>query len=104
MGSLSDGLGRRRLLLIGSVLFGAASVLAAMSTSPEMLILVRALLGIGGATLMLSTLSLIRTIFADPAQRRRAISVRAAAFAGGSAAGVHPGSSCGRSTTSSRWP
>ncbi|WP_129657802.1 MFS transporter [Rothia halotolerans] len=87
MGSLSDRIGRRRLLLIGSVLFGAASVLAAMSTSPEMLILARALLGIGGATLMPSTLSLIRTIFADPAQRRRAISVWAAAFAGGAGLG-----------------
>ncbi|MCP3426051.1 MFS transporter [Rothia sp. AR01] len=87
MGSLSDRIGRRRLLLIGSVLFGAASVLAAASTSPEMLIVARALLGIGGATLMPSTLSLIRTIFADPAQRRRAISVWAAAFAGGAGLG-----------------
>ncbi|WP_341464896.1 MFS transporter, partial [Gordonia paraffinivorans] len=75
MGSLGDRIGRRRLLLIGSLLFGAASAIAAFSTSPEMLIAARALLGIGGATLMPSTLSLIRNIFADPDQRRRAISV-----------------------------
>lgn len=89
MGSLGDRIGRRRLLLIGSLLFGAASAIAAFSTSPEMLIAARALLGIGGATLMPSTLSLIRNIFADPDQRRRAISVWAAAFAGG--AGLGPG-------------
>lgn len=87
MGSLGDRIGRRRLLLIGSLLFGAASAIAAFSTSAEMLIAARALLGIGGATLMPSTLSLIRNIFADPEQRRRAISVWAAAFAGGAGLG-----------------
>ncbi|VEW14794.1 Antiseptic resistance protein [Brevibacterium casei] len=87
MGSLGDRIGRRRLLLIGSVLFGLASAIAAFSTSPEMLIAARALLGIGGATLMPSTLSLIRNIFADADQRRRAISVWAAAFAGGAGLG-----------------
>ena len=87
MGSLGDRIGRRRLLLIGSVAFGAASVLAAFAWSPEVLIAARALLGIGGATLMPSTLSLIRTAFEEPAQRRRAISVWMAAFAGGAGLG-----------------
>lgn len=87
MGSLGDRVGRRRLLLVGSVLFGLASAIAAFSTTPEMLIAARALLGVGGATLMPSTLSLIRNIFADPDQRRRAISVWAAAFAGGAGLG-----------------
>ena len=51
MGTLGDRIGRRRLLLIGAAAFGAASVLAAFSSSPEMLIASRALLGIAGATL-----------------------------------------------------
>ncbi|MFJ7206681.1 MFS transporter [Streptomyces sp. NPDC098789] len=87
MGSLGDRIGRRRLLLTGAVAFGAASLLAAFAWNAEALILARALLGLGGATLMPSTLSLIRNIFEDPAQRRRAISVWAAAFAGGAGLG-----------------
>src|SRR5688572_21609577 len=75
MGTLGDRIGRRRLLLTGAVAFGAASVLAAFATSPEMLIAARALLGIGGATLAPSTLSLIRNMFHDPDQRRAAIGV-----------------------------
>ncbi|WP_181782884.1 MFS transporter, partial [Pseudonocardia pini] len=59
MGTLGDRIGRRRLLLIGAVAFGLTSVLAAFSTTPEMLIVSRALLGISGATIAPSTLSLI---------------------------------------------
>ena len=66
MGTLGDRIGRRRLLLIGAAAFGVASVLAAFSTSAEMLIATRALLGIAGATLAPSTLSLIRNMFLDP--------------------------------------
>ena len=51
MGTLGDRIGRRRLLLIGAAAFGVASVLAAFSTSAEMLIATRALLGVAGATL-----------------------------------------------------
>ncbi|WP_106848317.1 MFS transporter [Blastococcus sp. Marseille-P5729] len=87
MGNIGDRIGRRRLLLIGAVAFGAASMLAAFAWSPEVLIAARALLGIGGATLMPSTLALIRNIFTDPAQRRRAVSVWVAAFAGGAGLG-----------------
>ena len=87
MGSLGDRIGRRRLLLIGAAAFGAASVLAAYASSPEMLIAARALLGIGGATLAPSTLSLIRNMFVDPGQRRAAIGVWTAAFTGGVAIG-----------------
>ena len=87
MGSLGDRIGRRRLLLLGAPLFGAASLLAAFATSAEMLIAARALLGLGGATLMPSTLGLIRTIFPDRRQRRTAIAVWAMAFSGGSALG-----------------
>ncbi|MGH3481536.1 MAG: MFS transporter, partial [Nocardioidaceae bacterium] len=60
MGTLGDRIGRRRLLLVGATGFAVASGLAAFSTTPEMLIAARALLGIAGATLMPSTLSLIR--------------------------------------------
>ena len=87
MGNLGDRFGRRKILLIGAVVFGAASVLAAFSTSPEMLIAARALMGLGGATLMPSTLSLIRNMFEDPGERAKAIGVWTAAFAGGGALG-----------------
>ena len=65
MGTLGDRIGRRRLLLIGAAAFGVASVVAAYSTSPAMLIAARALLGIAGATLMPSTLALISNMFRD---------------------------------------
>ncbi|WP_166355905.1 MFS transporter [Phytoactinopolyspora limicola] len=73
MGTLGDRIGRRRLLMIGATAFAAASVLAAVSTSAEMLIVTRALLGVTGATLMPSTLSLISNMFKDPKQRSFAI-------------------------------
>ncbi|MFC5676125.1 MFS transporter [Aeromicrobium endophyticum] len=87
MGNLSDRFGRRRVLLLGSAAFGAASVLAAFSTSPEMLIAARLMLGVAGATLMPSTLSLIRNIFTDDAERTRAIALWATSFGAGSAIG-----------------
>ncbi|MGE0459728.1 MAG: MFS transporter [Bauldia sp.] len=87
MGTLGDRIGRRRLLLFGSAAFGAASVLAAFSTTPTMLIVARALLGIAGATLAPSTLSLIRSMFVDPRQRTFAIGVWIACFSAGGALG-----------------
>lgn len=87
MGTLGDRIGRRKLLLIGAFAFGAASVLAAYSSSAETLILARALLGVGGATLMPSTLSLIRNVFLDRRERQTAIAVWAAAFAAGAGLG-----------------
>ncbi|MFC5064188.1 MFS transporter [Actinomycetospora atypica] len=86
-GSLGDRIGRRRLLLIGTAAFGLASVAAAFAPSAGALIAARALLGLGGATLMPSTLSLIKTVFPEPSARRRAIGVWAAVFSGGAAAG-----------------
>ncbi|MBN6035000.1 MFS transporter [Amycolatopsis sp. 195334CR] len=83
MGSLGDRIGRRRLLLSGAALFGLASVAAAFSTSPELLITARALLGVAGATLAPSTLALIRNMFTDPDQRRAAIGIWTGGFAGG---------------------
>lgn len=87
MGTLGDRIGRRRLLLIGAAAFGVASVLTAFSTSAEMLIATRALLGVAGATLMPSTVSLIRTMFHDPKQRTVAIGVWISSFSGGGAIG-----------------
>ncbi|GAB3476423.1 MFS transporter [Nocardiopsis coralliicola] len=83
MGPLGDRIGRRRLLLIGAAAFGAASLSAALAPSAPALIAARALLGIGGATLAPSSLSLIRTLFADSRQRRTAVGVWTSAFAGG---------------------
>jgi MFS transporter, DHA2 family, multidrug resistance protein len=87
MGTLGDRIGRRRLLLIGASAFGVASVLAAFSTSAEMLIVTRALLGLAGATLAPSTLSLIRNMFLDPHQRTVAIGVWITSFSVGGAIG-----------------
>jgi MFS transporter, DHA2 family, multidrug resistance protein len=87
MGTLGDRIGRRRLLLIGAAAFGAASVLAAFSTSAEMLIAARALLGIAAATLAPSTLSLIRNMFKDDRQRTVAIAVWVTSFSAGAAIG-----------------
>src|SRR5262249_24057462 len=75
MGTLGDRIGRRKLLLVGAAAFGAISVLAAFSTSAEMLIASRALLGLAGATLAPSTLSLIFSMFRDTRQRSVAIGV-----------------------------
>ena len=66
MGTLGDRIGRRRLLLVGAAAFGLVSILAAYSSSPGMLILTRALLGIAGATIMPSTLALIMVMFRAP--------------------------------------
>lgn len=87
MGTLGDRIGRRRLLLVGATTFGAASVMAAYSTSAAMLIAARAVLGIAGATLMPSTLALISSMFVQRLQRALAIGVWATMFALGMAAG-----------------
>ncbi len=87
MGTLGDRIGRRRLLLFGAVAFGAGSVLAAFSTSAEMLIVARALLGVAGATLAPSTLSLIFNMFHDPQQRTFAIGVWIASYSAGAVIG-----------------
>ena len=87
MGTLGDRIGRRKVLLIGAAAFGAASVLAAFSTSAEMLIASRAILGIAGATVAPSTLSLIRNMFVDSNQRTTAIGLWGMSFALGGAIG-----------------
>ncbi|MFC5723249.1 MFS transporter [Streptomyces gamaensis] len=87
MGSLGDRIGRKKLLLSGAVAFGAVSALNAYATSPELMILARALLGVAGATLMPSTLALIRNLFHDPRERSLAIGVWGAMASAGAAVG-----------------
>ncbi|WP_129358346.1 MFS transporter [Rothia uropygioeca] len=87
MGSLGDRIGRRRLLLIGSTGFTIISVAAAFAPSPGWLIAARAAMGLFGSVLMPATLSLIRNIFVEPNERRKAIAIWAAGFSGGAALG-----------------
>src|SRR5512145_2574123 len=87
MGTLGDRIGRRKLLLIGAATFGVASVAAAFSTSAPMLIAARAALGVAAATLAPSTLSLIRNMFHDPAQRTVAVSIWIMSYSAGAAIG-----------------
>lgn len=87
MGTLGDRFGRRRMLLIGATGFAAVSALAAFAPSAEWLIAARAGMGVFGAMLMPSTLSLLRSIFTDRDQRRLAIAVWASMFSAGSALG-----------------
>ena len=85
-GVLGDRFGRKRILLIGLVLFGFASALCAFASSPGELIAFRALMGIGGASVMPISLSIITVIF-PPQERGKAIGVWAAAVGGAVALG-----------------
>ncbi len=87
MGTLGDRIGRRKLLLIGAAAFGLASTVAAFSPTADLLIAARALLGVAGATLMPSTMSLIRNMFLNSRQRTAAIGIWVSGFSVGSAIG-----------------
>ncbi|MFJ8853954.1 MFS transporter [Streptomyces sp. NPDC102437] len=86
-GTLGDRVGRRRVLLLGYALFGVASALAAMADSPAVLIVARALLGVGGAMIMPATLSILRQVFPDRRERAVAIGIWTAVAAVGAATG-----------------
>ena len=86
-GSLSDRFGRKGALQVGIVLFGIGSVLSALADSAPQLIATRAFMGIGGALIMPSTLSLLTNTFRDPKERGRAIGI----WAGFSGVGVAAG-------------
>ena len=73
-GVLGDRYGRRLALVVGLVLFALASLLAAFSSSPEALIASRALMGVGGAAVMPSTLSIISSVF-EADERGKAIGI-----------------------------
>ncbi|QDI90712.1 MFS transporter [Salicibibacter halophilus] len=87
MGRLGDKIGRRRLLIIGISVYGLASLMAAFSTAAWLLIAIRALLGIATATVMPSTMSLLRSMFPEPKQFSVAIAINLSAFSAGMALG-----------------
>ena len=85
--ALGDRLGRRRMLVAGFVIFGAASLGVLLADSPESVIAIRVLLGVGGAMIMPSTLSLIRSLFPDARERATALGIWGATAAVGGALG-----------------
>ncbi|MDX6740864.1 MFS transporter [Actinocorallia sp. A-T 12471] len=85
--SLGDRWGRKRMLIAGFAVFGLASAAVLFAETPGQVIAVRALLGVGGAMIMPSTLSMIRTLFTDPGERARALGVWATMAAAGGALG-----------------
>jgi EmrB/QacA subfamily drug resistance transporter len=87
-GRLSDLYGRRRLFLIGLVLFTAMSLACGIAGSPEFLVVARALQGFGGAIVSVVALSLIMTIFTEPAERAKAMGIFSFVLSGGATAGV----------------
>ena len=87
MGALGDRIGRRKVLLWGSAAFGAASILASLATTPEMLIAARGIQGIAGATLIPSTMSLLFAMFPHKDDRMKAIGFISAGFTSGAALG-----------------
>ncbi|GLW07275.1 MFS transporter [Microtetraspora sp. NBRC 13810] len=87
MGAVGDRIGRRRLLLIGAAAYGVGSAVAAYAPDAGTLIVVRALLGVAGSTLMPSVLSLTAAMFTDPRQRTVAIGVVISSVSGGTAVG-----------------
>ncbi|MCF2531970.1 MFS transporter [Yinghuangia sp. KLBMP8922] len=86
-GALGDRWGRKKLLLVGFGIFAFASLGAAFATEAWQVIAARALLGVGGAAIMPSTLSILRSVFSDPRERALAYAIWAAVFGGGMAVG-----------------
>src|SRR5699024_2964018 len=84
MGVLGDRVGKRRLMVIGAVLFAVVSIAAALTTEPSLMIVWRAVLGLAGAMMLPATLGLIFVLFSDAKQRGVAIGI----WAGGISAGV----------------
>jgi EmrB/QacA subfamily drug resistance transporter len=87
-GRLSDLYGRRRAFLVGLVLFTAMSLACGIAGSQEFLVVARALQGFGGAIVSVVALSLIMTIFTEPAERAKAMGIFSFVLSGGATAGV----------------
>src|SRR5579885_1553950 len=100
-GRAGDLLGRKRLFLIGLVVFTGASLLNGLSSTSGMLIAFRALQGLGAALISPAALSIVSTTFAEGKERARALGVWAAIAIGGSAFGLVLG---GWLTQSFAWP
>jgi len=86
-GNIGDRYGRLKLIMAGAIVFGLGSLGVAYSTTPESMIAFRALMGLGGATLLPSGLAIVSALFPDPRQRAQAIGIFAATFAAGFAIG-----------------
>lgn len=87
-GRMADLLGRRRLFMIGLVLFSIASLLGGLSTSETQLIIARAAQGLGAALIAPAALSMVTNMFAEGAERNKALGVWGAVSGSGGAAGV----------------
>jgi len=86
-GNIGDRHGRLKLIMAGATVFGLGSLGVAYSTSAEAMIACRALMGLGGATLLPSGLAIVSALFPDPRQRAQTIGIFAATFAAGFAIG-----------------
>jgi EmrB/QacA subfamily drug resistance transporter len=87
-GRLGDIFGQRKMFLIGIVAFTAASVACGLSTTQGMLVVSRAVQGLGGALVSAVALSLLMTLFTEPAERAKAMGIFGFVLSGGGAAGV----------------
>jgi EmrB/QacA subfamily drug resistance transporter len=87
-GRMADLLGRRRLFIAGLILFALASLVGGLATSPGMLVGARAVQGLGAALLSPAALSLVTVMFAEGAERNKAMGVWGAVAGSGGAAGV----------------
>ncbi|MFB7875547.1 MFS transporter [Nocardia sp. NPDC056064] len=85
--SLGDRFGRKRMLLLGYAVFGVASLLVLWADTAPQVIALRALLGVGGAMIMPTTLTMLRVVFTDPAERAKALGLWAAVSGVGAALG-----------------
>ncbi|MEV4007482.1 MFS transporter [Actinomadura sp. NPDC049753] len=100
-GRAADLLGRRRIFVLALAVYAVSSLAGGLATSPEVIIVARAVQGIGGALLLPSTLSLINTLFAEGARRNRALAVWGGAGASGLTIGALLG---GVLTENFGWP
>jgi EmrB/QacA subfamily drug resistance transporter len=87
-GRAADFVGRRRMFVLGVIVFTGASLLSGLATSSEWLIVARALQGLGGAMVSPAALSIVTTTFKEGAERTKALSVWAAIAVGGAAIGL----------------
>ena len=90
-GRAADLYGRRRLFMVGLAAFASASLLSGLAEAPAILLLARAMQGLGAATAVPAALSLLTTTFPEGVERNRALGVWTAAAAGGGAAGFFLG-------------
>ncbi|NIJ55411.1 MFS transporter [Dyadobacter arcticus] len=89
MGSLGDRLGMRKVLLWGAFAFSVSSVMAAFAPSAFWLIIARGIMGIGGAAILPTVLSLIRNMFVNESERTFAMGLYTTCFSSGTMLGAH---------------